>query len=33
VAGDGALSTTSGLTGTAAAIPATPQRPIGDMSG
>ena len=31
VAGDGALTTTSGLTG--AAGPAAPQRPIGDMSG
>ena len=31
VAGDGALTTTSGLTG--AAGPATPQRPMGDMSG
>jgi thiamine biosynthesis lipoprotein len=31
VAGDGALTTTSGLTG--AASPATPQRPMGDMSG
>ena len=31
VAGDGALTTTGGLTG--AASPATPQRPMGDMSG
>ena len=31
VAGDGALTTTSGLT--VAASPATPQRPMGDMSG
>ena len=31
VAGDGALTTTSGLTG--AASPATAQRSIGDMSG